>query len=243
MKSQKLENPAGLLLILLLVTDIFLIAIHVLFYNYANGGGGYFLIYREQGLGESFQSIKLIWVTFMFILVAMSTRQLSYLVWATTFGYLGIDDGMTVHEILGEQLALRWAIGPMFGLRPADIGELVYLASVGTILLFLLSIAWWRGSATFRERSKFLVALSALLVIVGIGVDVVHAMLYEVPVLDELFGIIENGGEMLIVSVLVWYTFKTLCSDMALANTPEVPLKPIVEMSPVVTDTQQRRAG
>lgn len=213
MKLPRPASPADVLLALLLVTDILLIIAHILWltspyfqnYNYS--------LVQERGFGETFQYFKAFWLLLMFAWLAIIARQFSYLSWAAVFGYLGLDDLMEIHEEFGNDIAMRYEISSVLGQRPRDIGEIIVFALAGAALLLLLAIAWYLGSETFRERSKTLLKLSAVLAFFGIGMDAVHILFLDTA-LDEPFAIIEDGGEMIVLSVIVWFVLGMLWSDI-----------------------------
>lgn len=213
MKLPNPASPAGILLVLLVLMDVLLIVAHILWlttpyfenYNYS--------IVQEGGYGETFQYIKAFWLLTMFVWLAVAARQASYLSWAAVFGYLGLDDLMEIHEEVGNSLAVTYELSGMLGQRPRDIGELIVFAVAGGVLLILLGIAWLLGNETFRERSKTLVKLSALLAFFGIFMDAVHIIFLD-SALNEFFAIVEDGGEMVVLSVIVWFAFRMLCGDV-----------------------------
>ena len=214
MKLRNPTSPAGLLVVLLLATDILLIIAHILWlttpyfenYNYS--------VIQEGGYGETFQYFKAFWLLLMFAWIALVARQASYLSWAAVFGYLGLDDLIKIHEEFGNDIAMRYEFSEMLGQRPQDIGELVIFAIAGALLLFPLIIAWYLGNETFRLRSRTLLKLSALLVLFGIVVDAIHVLFLD-SALNDTFSIIEDGGEMIALSVVCWLAFLYLWSDIA----------------------------
>ena len=70
-------------------------------------------------------------------------------------------------------------------------------------------IAYARGSELYRRITLDLGLLFGLLVFFGVGVDFLHSALTVGKRSDFAVGLIEDGGEMLAMSLLVWYSFRS----------------------------------
>lgn len=214
------RSPATVLLVMLLAADVLLIVGHILFLTTSFVQDINYSILTERGFGETFQYLKSFWLVLLFGWLVLLTREKGYLAWAAVFGYLGLDDLQEIHEEIGNDLAVRYEFTEFLGQRPRDLGEMIIFGVAGAVLLSLLAIAYWRGSETFRRRSKTLVKLSALLVFFGIGVDAVHILFLE-SAGDDPLGAIEDGGEMIALSVVCWYTFRLLVPQVNPARSAE----------------------
>lgn len=198
---------------MLLAADILLIVVHILFLTTSFVHDNNYSILAERGFGETFQYLKAFWLVLLFGWIVLATREKAYLVWAAVFGYLGLDDLMEIHEEVGNDLAIRYEFTEFLGQRPRDLGEMIIFGVAGAVLLLFLAVAYWRGSETFRRRSKTLVGLSALLIFFGVGVDAVHIIFLETAG-DDPLGVIEDGGEMIVLSIVCWFTFRLLLSQV-----------------------------
>lgn len=212
MKIQKPTTPAGLLLVLLLATDVLLIVAHILWLTTPYIHHYTYSLVQERGLGEVFQYVKAFWLVVMFSWVAVITRQAGYLSWTVVFGYMGLDDIMQIHEEGGYSLAMRWELPEMLGQRPRDIGELIIFAVAGAIMLVLLAISWFISNETFRQRSITLFKLCGILIFFGIVMDAVHILFLDTA-LDDVFGTIEDGGELIALSLIVAFVFAFFMKD------------------------------
>jgi hypothetical protein len=224
LKLQKPTTVAGLLLVLLLATDVLLIVAHILWLTTPYIEHYTYSLVQERGLGEVFQYIKAFWLVVMFGWVAVVTRQVAYLPWAAVFGYMGLDDIMQIHEEGGNSLALRWELQEMFGQRPRDIGEIIIFAAAGAIMLVLLAIAWSIGNETFRNRTITLFKLCGILIFFGIVMDAVHIWFLDTA-LDDFFGTVEDGGELLALSLIVAFVFAFFMKEVLPQQEP-VPAEP-----------------
>ena len=173
-----------------------------------------FDITQEGGYGELFQYVKEFWCTILLLLVARQVRSAAYLVWALFFGFLLADDMLQIHEKGGELIAAHLNFVSGLGLRARDLGELTVTFAVAIVLFLALGLTYWHGAARFRRVSIDLLLLLLGLAFFGIAMDMLHVMIYNVEqlgnlasTLGEAIGLIEDGGEMLVMSLMVWYLF------------------------------------
>lgn len=131
------------------------------------------------------------------------------------FAYLLFDDALQIHEQIGSMLAARLDFLPQTRLRVQDYGELAVSAIVATLLLGPLAWAYWRSTPAYRTISRNLLLLVCALIFFGIGVDMAHIAFNSGPTVKFLLGMIEDGGEMLSVSMIAWYSFSLMTSTQA----------------------------
>lgn len=96
---------------------------------------------------------------------------------------------------------------PILGLRLQDFGELAVSASAGIILLLSLILAYANGSEMFRKISQDFALLLCGLIFFGVVVDVIHVAINLGGKVNFVLGVIEDAGEMLSVSLILWYAF------------------------------------
>ena len=208
------ERSASLLLLLLFSADFMFIVIHCiqeltpLLNNVINKE--LFSIGRDRGYAEIFQYIKWFWIIVLFTYLTISRHSFSYVAWGVTFLYLLCDDSLGIHEKIGRFISGNLGFEPPFGLYPRDIGELAVSALAGITLTPLLIWAYLRGSQAFKKMSQDMLLLILVLVFFGVAVDTVHSIARGVGLgwkVEFILGLIEDGGEMLITSLMVWYIF------------------------------------
>jgi hypothetical protein len=194
------------LLVLMLCTDALLIAGHLVqsFTPYLTGQS--FHLATERGFGEVFQYVKVFWVAASFAWLSIRTTDRAHLVWPLIFGYLLIDDAFRVHEQAGTRVARHFGLSSRLGLHAQDFGELLVFALIGTTSLLLVALAYLRGSAAYRSIAHRIVALLLLFAVFAGGMDMVHGMVDHVPTLNALFSVLEDGGELVVLSVICAYT-------------------------------------
>ena len=203
----KISSCASKLLGLLLLTDLGFIAIHILLLltgrlnptstSYAQ----LYSLERDRGFPEVFQYTKEFWCILLLGFTAIRQRSLSYLSWMLLFIYLLLDDSFHIHEQVGAYLSDTFRFIPMLGLRPVDFGELIVSGTAGLLLLGLISVAYRFGDRLFRKASRYLMILLLALATSGILFDMLHIVVPER--MSRAFGVLEDGGEMLVMSVIV----------------------------------------
>ena len=129
-----------------------------------------------------------------------------YLAWALVFTYLLVDDSMQAHERIGAWFADTLALPEVGSLRPVDIGELITSAIAGLVLLSFLTVSYLRASIDARHFARMLAMGIAGLVFFGIVLDMIH--FEKGYLLDKAMGAIEDGGEMIVMSAILWLVYR-----------------------------------
>jgi hypothetical protein len=137
-----------------------------------------------------------------------------YIGWAVVFAFLLFDDAFQFHERFGEWLGAQYALPVAFGLRPDDIGELLFASAIGGLTVLLIGFGFWRGDAAARTVSRDTALLVGVLAGLGVGVDILHVITYfKAPLLAQFLLILEDGGEMLVVTAIAAYVFNVLIHE------------------------------
>ena len=139
-------------------------------------------------------------------------RRLSgYLVWSGLFLYFFLDDAFRIHENLGRLLVRSFGYDSAFGLRAQDFGELTVFGCFGLLFFSLIFFSYLRCEHSYRKIWQHLIFLIILLVICGIGFDMIHSIFADKgfaigPItISSIFGAIEDFGEMVVMSLCTWY--------------------------------------
>jgi hypothetical protein len=162
---------------------------------------------KDKGHPEFFQYVKFLWILILLSYTCLKRRSVHYISWVLVFVYFLLDDAMRIHEQVGGQIAGSLDFTPILGLRRQDVGELVLSAFAGTILLAILMWAYAAGSQAFRKLSQDLALLIIILAIFGVIFDMAHSAIKPGESVTFILGVIEDGGEMLAVSLIVWRVF------------------------------------
>jgi hypothetical protein len=210
-----INSWASKLFSLFILTDICFIALSILALSgywsdlYPDLYSNPYFIEVDRGYAEFFQYMKTFWCILLMGLIAIRQRSPLYLSWMLLFLYLLADDCIEIHENLGYYLSTRLGFVPAFGLRARDFGEVLVSASVGLFLLSCIGMAYRLGDSVFRKVSRSLLIMLLALAVCGILVDLLHMMAPRR--LFHVFGILEDGGEMIVMSAIT--TFILVVSD------------------------------
>lgn len=196
-------------LLLLLAIDLGFILLH--FYNSVllpdSEFNPLFSLVNDTSFAEKFQYLKWTLIAMLFIYMVFKRASLNYIPWALIFVYLLLDDSLTLHERIGGYLVKDVTGEAPLGLRFQDIGELLVTAIAGSILFSLLAIAYFRGNETFKKITKEMLMIFSILVLFGVGIDMLGQMLSPGRYLTFVLEIVEDGGEMFIASAMLWYAY------------------------------------
>lgn len=197
-----------LFFILLVCGDLVFIAIHVGHITTPALRGAHYSLETDGGLAEFYQYMKQFWLTLCLATAYFQRRELPFLCWSGLFGFLLLDDALQIHERAGRWLGQALGLPAVFGLRPDDLGELIVAGVVGGVLLVTLAVTQWRHRGPSWRASRDLLILTGALASCGVLLDTVHVVAYfRLPAFSTFLALLEDGGEMLIVSALTAYAF------------------------------------
>jgi hypothetical protein len=201
-----INNRVMKLFYLFLATDLSLMLINTICLYTDQTSNSALLLETDGGYAEIFQYIKEYWSVLLLVFLGTKTRLLVYLSWSLLFLYLLIDDSVQIHERFGA-LVGEWFEGfPLFGLRTNDLGEILVSVVAGFLLLTLIAMSYRFGDRLARKASKYLIVMLCALAVCGVVLDVLHVVV-QVPVLTSFIGLLEDGGEMLVLSVITCFLF------------------------------------
>jgi hypothetical protein len=191
---------------LFLATDIGFIFLHLI-YSYSDFiSNDIFSLEKDRGYSEIFQYVKEYWSALLLGLLAIQSRSLLYLSWSVLFFYLLLDDSVQIHENLGVLISSKFSFPAIFNLRAVDLGELAVFALVSLFFLIAIGINYRLGDRLSREVSKSLIILLFALAVFGVVLDMLHVV-FSTPFLDPLLILVEDGGELIIMSLIVCFVF------------------------------------
>jgi hypothetical protein len=197
------RRSAMLFLGLLVLTDVAFIALHAVHAFTPALDQPIYSIDTDRSYAELFQYIKLGWSALAVGVAFIQARQLVYVAWAALFSYLLVDDMFSLHEGLGAYLTGTYAFMPAWGLRALDFGELLVSGTAGVALLVLIGAGYVRADRHGRALSIRLLVLLAVLAFFGVVIDVLHVQLLGDPLWWPIVSMVEDGGEMITVSLML----------------------------------------
>jgi hypothetical protein len=167
----------------------------------------------DRSYSEFYQYMKFVWIAILLSMIGRGREKLYLLGWVLLFVYFLLDDALQIHETGGTVVAEWLRIDAALNLRAKDFGEIIVSLAAGLLIFVPIAWAWIVGPSWFRALSIDLAVLVGLLVVFGVGVDAVHMMVRPlIPIdyfkyVDFLVGVLEDGGEMVAVSLLTWYAY------------------------------------
>ncbi|MFQ5635190.1 MAG: hypothetical protein ACE5G3_07655 [Gammaproteobacteria bacterium] len=201
------ERSASLVLLLLILADLVFIALHFVEALTPLLQGSLYSLERDGGYPEVYQYLKWFWIVVLLLYLAKSRKSFGYTAWVLVFTYFLLDDAMSIHEGVGRTIAGRLSVTPPFGLRLQDLGELAVSAIAGVVLSAVVAWAYLSESRSFRKASQDMLILLLALVFFGVLIDMLHMALQLDRDQQLVAGAVEDGGEMVVASIIFWYVF------------------------------------
>lgn len=205
-----LTGPRRILLVLL-AADALFIAAH---FAYLHGRTPSVLWHlgTDGGYAEFYMYAKTLCAASMLAFLWRRAREPVFGAWALFFAYVFCDDSLRIHERGGRLLAATAGLPDAFGVEARNLGELAVFAVFGLFFLVLIPVAHLRSAAAARRSSHVFAALFVALVVFGMGLDLVHtAELNEA--IKAMFSVVEDGGELVTLSVVCWYALKLVLAS------------------------------
>jgi len=198
-----IEKASTKVLLLLLLADFAFLLAHVI-YTMDLLSNDIYSIDSDGGYAEMFQYIKEYWIVIILFVIAIRRKHIIYFAWSSLFMYFLLDDSLKIHESFGIYLAKYFEFQPLFRLRAQDFGELSVSILFGIILFTFIGVSLLFSDNIAKRISKHLFLLVIAVAFFGVIIDMLHSI---IPWGESLFGFIEDGGEMLVMSIIVWYVF------------------------------------
>lgn len=204
------------LLVLLLITDLLFILIHcgslLPESNYINIflaknviDRDLLLITEDRSYAEVFQYIKEFWIILLLGFGYWQRKKFLFLAWSLLFGYLLLDDSLSIHEKIGGRIS--YLFQDAFRLRAVDYGEVLVSAIVGIFFLILITWGYYQSNFMERKYGKFLIIFLLILAIPGVLLDLIHIMVHNNYHLDLIFALLEDGGEHIVMSLVLAFVY------------------------------------
>ncbi len=170
-------------------------------------------ITADWSLPEIFGYVKWLVIMTALLFIARRDRSVMALLWAAVFLLIFADDAFQFHENTGAWLSGTYGFQDRARLYGSDIGELTYFFAAGTAVLVLVALVVRnRGTAAYVMSKRYVLVLAGLGVF-GVGADAVHQVIAHLTtgmsfgwLMEPIFALIEDGGEMVVGSVAVAMT-------------------------------------
>ena len=174
------------------------------------------------GLASIWNYAKLMIAVAALVLFWKSDRSASALIMIGLFVFLLVDDYYELHDLAGRYVGERLSIEALSSLHPQDSGELFVYSAIMATVIPLLWIAFSKAQPDERLFIRALAASVVLLGLFGVAVDIVHGVLEVLlsflpelllKVFNRLMTILEDGGEMVAITVCAWICLVNLAQQ------------------------------
>ncbi len=144
-----------------------------------------------------------------------------------------LDDSLRFHEVLGATISnhLFENNGLSSSLRGQDFGELLITAFIGAIFSLLFIKYFYTSNLSTKNVSFNLLALVILLLFFGVVIDMAQIVFPNMRGMTTL----EDGGEMVAMSLTCWYTYNI--SKHGPATVFSILSQPLLKLSNKIATT------
>ncbi len=153
--------------------------------------------------------MKFFWCGLICFFYSVKARQIGFVFLGALFWYLLLDDSQEFHESVGGDISRMLTFEPLFGLRLQDYGELIYAALVGIPVFAVFAVLIVATQGKIRHQFVTIAVLILMLGVFGVFVDMFHSAIGSISQnLRFMFGAIEDGGEMMVTSLILSYLYR-----------------------------------
>ncbi len=213
-----MRRPDGLLLLVLFLTiDVLIVLTHLSQKLLGDPVQWTFDLGADRSYGEFFMYVKLVWFSIIAALIAWIRRSAVFAALGAAGLILLVEDAFLLHERMGHLLndpLTRWlpSLGDI-GILSLQLGELVWLAAAGLVVLVVFAVGYRRADGRDRADALAIAVFLGLLAVFAVVVDTIHSFFPLWTTGDLVFTVIEDGGELLSLSPVVALGFALLTAD------------------------------
>lgn len=173
----------------------------------------------DRGSAEYFQYYKFVGIAFLSFFLFLKSKSPIFFFFSILNFYLYYDDSRLLHEFQGGDISRIIYRGDpnnivFAGITYSSIGELIYMLSIGIIVLLLILFLLKFSSIAERKFIKRIVKLFLIFCLFAIGVDLMRNLFISNVIIYKLMAIVEDGGEMISISVICSCFFKKLYDEL-----------------------------
>jgi hypothetical protein len=173
-------------------------------------------ITQDGAIPEDFNYLKWAIIAISLAWLAVRDHWFAPLCWALIFVTILADDSLQLHEQFGAALSSWTGLPSSTYFYADDLGEILAFGAMGLMAFGIAAALYFRSGADGRALSLRYVFVVVALGGFGVGVDAVHQLVSHVSdgtsvatILSQLFGMAEEGGEMIVASFAVAMTLTT----------------------------------
>lgn len=162
-------------------------------------------ISRDWSLAEIAGYFK--WAILIAVLLRAFFRSSERLFSALAFFFLItlLDDALQLHEQVGGWIVHLTGLHLSIGSKAFALGEIAIWLLLGLLGISVVAAAWRSTDDYLRAHVLPLLGFFAVLILFAVGVDLIHFAVPDYSAWGGIVGIMEDGGEMLIMTVMLSY--------------------------------------
>ena len=209
-KLKQINIKFNVFLLTLIIIDLFFITASWINNHTDLLNNNNFDIKKDLGFPEAFQYFKEFFTAVIFIKIFKKSSDHIYIIWSLFFTYLLLDDSIQIHENVGTAISNYFfdvnSEIVALGLRGQDFGELTISCLVGSVFIFFFIKYFYKSKQVVKDVSFNIAFLVLILVFCGVFIDMAHI------IYPKFIGIatLEDGGEMIAMSLICWYSYEIL---------------------------------
>lgn len=200
------RKNVSLLLKLFLSIDIVFILGHigiVLFWD--SEPSAWLLDAPGVGYPELFQYLKYVMILFFVGQLIIIKKKYVYMPFLVLFLILLVDDAYQLHSKASWFFVHVLNLHTTMGIKGLIFGQLIYATVMGMFLFGFSSLFFLKASERIKHTFLDVFMLFTVFLFFGIGIDIVHNLLENVYWMLPFLTLVEEGGEMITLSILAWY--------------------------------------
>lgn len=198
-RSERLLGLARVLIVIDLAFVVVEITIEVA-QEYWFAGAYRFSLNTDGGIPEIYGYAKVQLLILALFVAWREARDSALLAWICIFLFVQAEDAGQLHETIGVRLDDALGLPSLAGLDGHDVGELIWFALVGPVLLAVLVRGERRNGPGVSSLSFVLFVCAALLAAFAVVLDPVALVVQEQLGVRGL-GVVEDGGELVMQSL------------------------------------------
>lgn len=173
----------------------------------------------DRGSAEYFQYYKFVGIAFLSFFLFLKSKSPIFLFFSILNLYLYFDDSRLLHEFQGGDIfRIIYRVDPndiiFAGITYSSIGEFIYMFSIGIIVLLMILFLLKFSSIPDRKFIKKIVKLFLIFCLFAIGLDLIGNLFISNVFIYKLMAIVEDGGEMISITVICSCFFKKLYNEL-----------------------------
>lgn len=166
------------------------------------------LLEKDGGFPEIYQYVKTFVAAALLFGLFKARRNATYLAWFLALCFVLLDDVLQLHETFGNFLLANYQLPTIAGIDSYLYVEAILWAIIGLPLMALLIYGYFRDVSTRMLSRRITYLFIVLFLFAGIA-DGLHAFIARfgssLPYVKGLTAILEDGGEMLALSLMTAY--------------------------------------